>query len=307
MGVNTLDEPLWYTASFPESSWIRDWQTLVRRYRNNPAVIGVDLRNEPHTVGSSPWTLNDYLHRGATWGPYNGVDNPATDWRLAAERGGNAVLAVNPHLLVIVEGIGVYPDAGSPNGVESSWWSGLLTPVRRYPVVLSVPHRLVYSVHEWGPVKWPMAWFRHMTYAGLVRAWHHAWAYLLDQPSAPYAAPVLLGEFGTCTDRPACYNTHPGGQAAWFASIVRFLREHPALSWSFFALNGTNSNDCATDNGLLTWAWNNLRVPGLQSKLTSAGAATHHVPGLGGPGPLYPGTGTRARPRSSRSPLCTLP
>ena len=53
---------------------------LAQRYASNPAVIGADLHNEPH--GSATW----------------GDGNPATDWRLAAERAGNAILAANPEL-----------------------------------------------------------------------------------------------------------------------------------------------------------------------------------------------------------------
>src|SRR5258708_9682576 len=60
---------------------------LAGRYRGNDAVVGADLSNEPQGA--------------ATWGD----DNPATDWRLAAERAGNAILDVNPDWLIIVEGI----------------------------------------------------------------------------------------------------------------------------------------------------------------------------------------------------------
>src|SRR5450759_2574786 len=108
--VNYLDEALWYSKRFPESAWIDDWLALASRYKGNTAVIGFDLRNEPHTNGPGPWTLKAYLSRGATWGPYNGVDDPATDWRLAAERAGNAVLAANPHLVIFVEGVQLYPN-----------------------------------------------------------------------------------------------------------------------------------------------------------------------------------------------------
>ena len=45
-----------------------------QHYRNNPTVIGADLHNEPH--GSATW----------------GTGNPQTDWRLMAEKAGNAVL-----------------------------------------------------------------------------------------------------------------------------------------------------------------------------------------------------------------------
>ncbi|MEH3089991.1 MAG: cellulase family glycosylhydrolase [Microbacterium arborescens] len=54
---------------------------LAARYKNEPAVIGVDLHNEPH--GSACWNCGD----------------AARDWRAAATRAGNAVLAVNPRLL----------------------------------------------------------------------------------------------------------------------------------------------------------------------------------------------------------------
>ena len=51
---------------------------LAGHYKGNPLVIGGDLHNEP---------------RGqATWGD----GNEKTDWRLAAERAGNAVLKANP-------------------------------------------------------------------------------------------------------------------------------------------------------------------------------------------------------------------
>lgn len=78
---------LWYTDKVPEQRWTRDWVTLAGRYRGNPTVIGADLHNEPHGP--------------ATWGD----GNPKTDWRLAAERAGNAILQANPDWLIIVEGI----------------------------------------------------------------------------------------------------------------------------------------------------------------------------------------------------------
>ena len=52
-----------------------------------PTVYGADLHNQPHGE--------------ATWGD----GNMSTDWRLAAERAGNAILAINPDWLIVVEGI----------------------------------------------------------------------------------------------------------------------------------------------------------------------------------------------------------
>ncbi len=126
---------LWYTPQVPQSVWLHDWVMLAQHYKNNPTVIGADLHNEPHDP--------------ATWGD----GNPATDWRLAAEQGGNAVLAVNPNWLIIVEGIATYHG-------DSYWWGGNLEGAKQYPVELSVPHQLVYSAHDYGPEVYDQNWFQ---------------------------------------------------------------------------------------------------------------------------------------------------
>jgi endoglucanase len=104
---NNDGNALWYNQDYPESSWIADWKGMAARYANIPEVIGADLRNEPRA--------------DATWG-----GPEPTDWRAAAQRGGNAVLKVNPKLLIFVEGINYALD---------------LTGVANLPVVLNVPHR----------------------------------------------------------------------------------------------------------------------------------------------------------------------
>src|SRR5215467_9475459 len=118
---------LWYTDQVPESRWMGDWTMLARHYRGNSAVIGADLHNEPHGR--------------ATWGD----NNPQTDWRLASERAGNAILSVNPAWLIFVEGIETYKG-------DAYWWGGNLMGAREFPVRLSVPNRLVYSPHDYGPL-----------------------------------------------------------------------------------------------------------------------------------------------------------
>lgn len=259
--VNFLDEGLWYGPGYPESSWIQDWQTLARRYAGDSTVIGFDLRNEPHTNGPGPWNLNAYLNQGATWGPYNGVSNPASDWRLAAERGGNAVLQVNPRLLIFVEGVQMYPDASRPSGVLTYWWGSILTPVARYPVRLAVPHQLVYSAHDWGPWKWNMPWLRRPTYSSISRVWQQRWSFVT---AGRNATPLWIGEFGTCTNNPRCVDVQrTGNQAQWFHLLLRYFKEHPNVGWSFFALNGTNSNDHVAHNGLLNAQWNGPANPRL--------------------------------------------
>ena len=96
-----LRPPLWYTNQMPQARWIQDWVMLAQHYRGNDTIIGADLANEPHGP--------------ATWGD----GNPSTDWRLAAEQAGNAILAVNPDWLIIVEGIEQYHG-------DAYWWGGNL-------------------------------------------------------------------------------------------------------------------------------------------------------------------------------------
>ncbi len=263
-GTQPAPNGLWYEKAYPESAWIADWQTLVRRYLNNSTVVAVDLRNEPHTAPPGPWSVKAYLHQGATWGPYRGQENPATDWRLAAERGGDAVLAINPHLLIMVEGLQLYPDAGQPGGIDSYWWGGILTPAGPYPVQLSVPNQLVYSPHEYGPGKYPMSFFGpHMTYNSIVSIWERHWGYL-EAASNSNPVPIFLGEFGTCGQVPTCVSdTKPGSQGLWFSFLMRFLRSHPEIGWSFWALNGTSHSGDPTPNYVLRPNWTSVRLPAL--------------------------------------------
>jgi len=109
------DNGLWYNAQYPESAWLADWMTIVRRYRKQPWVVGVDLRNE--------------LRSGATWG-----GDKKFDWHAAAQRGGNVVITVNPKLLVMIEGPQYSTDF---RGAE------------KLPIVLKLPNRVVYSPHAY--------------------------------------------------------------------------------------------------------------------------------------------------------------
>src|SRR5262245_1370604 len=161
---------LWYTSAYPESAWINDWLALVKRYATfkdaigNPIVVGVDLRNEPHLVANGS-------HTGSCWtgdSASNGcpTSNSAQNWPAAAQRAGNAILAANPSLLIIVEGTDCY------NG-DCDWWGGNLEGVKSNPVVLNVANRLVYSPHDYGPALFQQNWFNGSTsFASLSAVWN---------------------------------------------------------------------------------------------------------------------------------------
>lgn len=206
---------LWYTDRVPESRWIDDWVMLARHYRQQTAVIGADLHNEPH--GPASW----------------GDGNPKTDWRLAAERAGNAILAANPDWLILVEGV-------EKVGSDSYWWGGNLVGARQNPIRLSRTDRLVYSAHDYGPGVYQQAWFRAADFPrNLPAVWKDHWAYLEEQRTAP----VLIGEFGGRS-----VGSDPEG--TWQRALVEFMKSE-RISYTYWAWN-PNSGDTG---GLLKDDW----------------------------------------------------
>jgi endoglucanase len=210
---------LWYTSEYPENAWIADWKMLAIRYKHIPGVIGVDLRNEPHN---------------ACWG----CGAPSKDWQLAAEKAGNAVLSVNPNLLIIVEGVSGY------NG-QYTWWGGNLMGAKEHPVRLNLPHRLVYSAHEYPGTVYPQPWFSDPRYPNnLPAVWDKYWGYLVQENIAP----VLIGEFGTR------YETEKDRQ--WLQAFQGYIRQNH-LSWTFWSLNP----DSGDTGGLLQDDWTSIQQP----------------------------------------------
>ena len=88
------DEGLWWTDAWPVKAWLDTLSHLARRYRDVRAVVGIDLRNEIHDAAP----LRRFISYGRS-------ENVSEDWRAAAEAGANAVLAANPNLLIMVEGL----------------------------------------------------------------------------------------------------------------------------------------------------------------------------------------------------------
>ena len=187
---------LWHSPAYPEERWLADWQFMARRYKNQPAVIGADLRNE--------------LRFGATWGG----DDPAFDWHAAAERGGDAILAENPNLLIFIEGID---------------YALNLSGFARLPVRLKVPDRLVYSAHDY-----PSSHRGDRSYEDYAKAVQTKWAYLRKESDTP----LWIGEFGTCQEPRCVDSSDPKEEGFWFRNFIRFLRETD-LDWCYWPLNGT--------------------------------------------------------------------
>jgi endoglucanase len=220
---------LWYNSDYPESSWISDWEGMAQRYRNNPLVIGADLRNEPRI--------------NATWG------GPAsTDWHAAAERGGDAVQSVNPNLLIFVEGIN---------------YAGDLAGVASLPVQLNVPNHVVYEAHDYS------YWYSSSTlasYSGYLNVIMPDWGYLVTGSNPQ---PLWIGEFGNCHTSATCVTdttASDGSGGLWFSYIRQFLAAND-IDWSWWAVNGTETTGSGRTfgseetYGVLNPYWNAPAVP----------------------------------------------
>ncbi len=227
---------LWYTAAYPESRWISDWQMLAKHYQNNPMVVGADLDNEPHAP--------------ACWG----CGQPAIDWQQAAQRAGNAILSVNPNWLIFVEGVDCYGPGGSvqPNSPSCYWWGGNLEGVKTAPVKLNVANKLVYSVHDYPSSVAGHSWFQASNYPqNLTQVWDTNWGYIQQQGIAP----VWVGEFGS--------RLQTQSDQEWFNALVNYLGQGSSgYNWTFWSWNP----DSVDTGGILQDDWQTV-VQQKQDKL----------------------------------------
>ena len=263
---------LWYTATTPESTWISDWTMLAQHYKGNPTVIGADLHNEPHADGTDPNAT------GACWG----CGDQARDWRPAAERAGNAVLAANPDWLIFVEGVtcasGGNPNVwdGQPHTEHCGWWGGNLSQAGTYPVRLTKPNKLVYSAHEYGISVYHQPWFDDPSFpANLPAIWDQQWGYLEKQNIAP----VWIGEFGTTLADPK--------DKVWLQKLMEYMGSGTSgMDFTYWSWN-PNSGDTG---GILNDDWttvNQAKQSILQPYLIPPVGG-----GAGGPSPSGSGSPT---------------
>ena len=188
------NHPVWYNGNITEDDFVEALSWCAERYKNNDTIIGYDLKNEPHGKAS------ETPH--AIWNDSDSPDN----WKKVAERAGNAVLDANPHALIIIEGIQIYPkDIKTNNFVSTNddddyyntWWGANLMAVKDYPIDFGSPERnkqIIYSPHDYGPRVYEQPWFQGgFTYDSLMEdAWYDYWLYIQEEGIAP----IFVGEWG---------------------------------------------------------------------------------------------------------------
>ncbi len=216
---------LWYGDGFTEADWIDSWKMLAQRYKNQANVIGADLKNEPH--GKASWGTGDL----------------ATDWRLAAQRAGNAIGTINPDWLIVVEGV----EKNIPKSkLKKDWWGGNLEGVKHYPVRLSIPHKLVYSPHEYGAGVNNQPWFSEPNFPkNLLYRWQIGFNYI----SSGNIAPIFIGEFG---GRLVDTNSKEG---IWQQEFVKYI-QNKDLSFAYWSWNPDSSDT----GGILLDDWQTVDI-----------------------------------------------
>ncbi len=231
---DSYQDNLWYDKIVSMDQFVEAWEWLVTRYKDDDTVIAVDLKNEPHGKFSGP--------NIAKWDDSEDPNN----WKHAAEVIGNAVLAINPNLLIVVEGVEAYPMDGydytncGEFTTYCNWWGGNLRGVAKDPVKLSVPDKLIYSAHDYGPDIYVQPWFKKpFTKETLYEeCWQPNWFYIMEQDIAP----VLIGEWGG--------KLKNDNNKAWLTYLGEFLAENKVhhTFWSF------NPNSADT-GGLMLEDW----------------------------------------------------
>ncbi|MBT8227416.1 MAG: cellulase family glycosylhydrolase [Dactylosporangium sp.] len=228
--------PMWYRDSITPELFYQGWEWIAARYQDNDTIVAFDLENEPHgKVAENP---------RAKWDASTDVDN----WKHAAQTAAQRILAINPNVLVLVEGIEIYPRSGASwsSTVESdyhfNWWGGNLRGVADHPIDLGAnADQLVYSPHDYGPLVWEQPWFAGSFDKTTLTddVWRPNWLYIHEGGTAP----LLIGEWGGRLGQ-------DDRQDQWMTALRDLIAEY-GLHQTFWCLN-PNSGDTG---GLLLDDW----------------------------------------------------
>jgi len=158
-----------------------DWMQFAKTFAGNSTVIGFDLDNEPHNV---------------QWG-----GGGPTDVHKMFQDVGNAIQAVNPGALIIGEPSQDYQSAAPEGNVT-------VANITSNPVLLGIPNKMVYSVHEY-PTE--IGGGSPDSGTAYVQQMNHAWGDVVSQNIAP----VWIGEMGS--------NLISADSQAWAKTLLDYM------------------------------------------------------------------------------------
>ena len=220
---------LWYTDKVKVGDYYSALEWMAARYADNDTIIAFDLKNEPH---GKPYEGKN----AAIWNDSKSANN----WKYVAETAAARILNKNPNVLIMVEGIEIYPidiktnsDYHSTNDKDYyfNWWGGNLRGVADYPIDLGkYQNKLVYSPHDYGPTVYEQPWFKSKyTYDSLMKdCWGDNWFFIYEKEIAP----LLIGEWGGFMREP---------NLTWMTYMRQLIKKYH-LNHTFWCLNA-NSGD----------------------------------------------------------------
>lgn len=225
--VNSGQSNTWYSGDYTAEDFEKCWKWLAEHYKNDDTIIAMDIFNEPHGK-----TYHNEV--AAKWDDSTDQNN----WKYEAEKVGKAILEINPHLLIVVEGNEVYPKEGytyedkNVDQYYNTWWGGNLRGVLEHPIDLGDgQEQLVYSPHDYGPSVSQQPWFaKDFNKETLLNdVWRPNWFYIHENEIAP----ILIGEWGGKMDN--------GDNEKWMNALAKLIYENK-LHHIFWCLN-PNSGD----------------------------------------------------------------
>ncbi|BAJ00846.1 cellulase family glycosylhydrolase [Shewanella violacea] len=232
-------ETMWYKGEITSEIFYSSWEWITARYQDDDTILAMDIENEPH---GTPYGDTNF----AKWDDSTDENN----WKYACETASNRILAINPNLIVMCEGIQSYPIDGEnwtsqdKNDYHNNWWGGNLRGVRDHPINLGANQdQLMYSPHDYGPLVFLQDWF----YEGFNKdtlyqdVWKDNWMFIHEENIAP----LLIGEWGGFMDG--------GDNEKWMLAIRDLIIEHE-LHHTFWCIN-PNSGDTGglLKNDWVTW------------------------------------------------------
>jgi hypothetical protein len=191
-----LDHPEPGVSQAPQAGYEEAWGLIAARYASNPMVVGADMYNEPAYCDGENLD-NFYMHVG------------------------DAIRAVNPHLLLI------YQDRAARGGV----------------FVVNRPLRLpdsVYSFHLYAN-EWSEAENTVATHLSHISSWR---------------VPTWIGEFGVQVSHSSKQAT-PAQLASWPAVMIQFVAYAKAhdIGWAFHQYSGGSTALIPKSSGQLRSSW----------------------------------------------------
>lgn len=183
---------------YTREDWLADLRRMAELSLEFPNVFGVDLCNEPHAL---------------TW----------KEWKRLAREGAEAVLSVNPTVLVIVEGVG---NASYAGGWPAFWGENMAD--RDVEIAPELTERILYLPHTYGPSVYRQPYFDAPDFPSNMPA---IWEVHFGWMAGKY--PLGIGEFG---------GRYEGDDRVWQDAFVDYLLAKDIRIWFYWALN-PNSGD----------------------------------------------------------------